>query len=194
MDNTDPYSPARMADRMAIQDIMYKWARSVDRLDLDTIRTLFHPSAKDDHGPYKGDVEGLIAWIRERHKGITFSMHSLSNILIEFAGPDVALVESTIINIQRYPPEGKASLAQLSGGKTGKPGWGIDMMGSSRYVDKFERRGGAWKISERTCVMGWRTMMDVDPEGPQMLPNWHVQKRDGTDFIFRQRAELGIAP
>ena len=121
------YSVERIADRMAIQDVMYKWCRAIDRLDFDGIRAVFHADAIDSHGAYVGGVEGLIEWIRERHKPIPFSSHQISNMLIEFATPDLALVETYVRTLQRYPAEAKASLAQLSGGQAGKPGVGMDL-------------------------------------------------------------------
>lgn len=192
MSKSDSYSAARIADRLEIQDNLFRWSRAIDRLDYDAIRSVFHPDAIDSHGPYVGGIEGLIAWIRERHKTITFSLHQLSNILIEFSGPDSALVETTVCTIQRYLPEGKDGLAQLSGGKRGKEGSITDVKSSSRYIDRVERRNGEWKIAGRTVVMGWRSMEDVGPDAPQMMPDWHVQKRDGSDFIYRERAALGI--
>ena len=80
MSFNDQYSPARIADRMQIQDVMYKWCRAIDRLDSDGMRAVFHPGATDDHGPYQGDVEGLVAWVRERHKPIPFSSHQISEV------------------------------------------------------------------------------------------------------------------
>lgn len=188
----NPYSLERLADRAAIQDVMHRWCRAIDRLDYDAIRPCFHMDAHDDHGPFKGNVEELIAWVRERHKGISFSLHLLANMLIEFAELDVALVETTVASVQRYKPDGKAALAQLSGGQLGAEGVGIDLKGASRYVDRFERRNGLWKIAQRNVVMGWRSMGEVPDAAPRMLPEWNVQQRDQTDFIFRERARLGI--
>ncbi|MBN9428597.1 MAG: nuclear transport factor 2 family protein [Burkholderiales bacterium] len=190
---TEQYSPDRLVDRAIIHDVMMKWCRAIDRLDLDAIRAVFHADAHDDHGPYRGGVDGLIDWVRERHKTITFSMHQLSNMLIEFATPDLALVETTVCSIQRYTADGKKSLAQLSGGKLGAPGRESDLMGSSRYVDRFERRHGEWRIARRTVIAGWRRIVDVDADAPVMGSDWTVQRRDLTDFIFRERAELGLA-
>lgn len=191
--NPDDYSPERIADRMQIQDVMFRWCRAADRLDLDEIPKLFHEDAVDNHGPYVGDIPGLIEWIRERHKTITFSMHQLSNMLIEFAGPDVALVETTVCNIQRYLPTGQASLQQLTGGVRGREGVAQDAFGSSRYIDRFERRADrVWRIAHRDAVMGWRTIREVDPDGPRMAPGWNVQQRDKSDLIFVRRAALGL--
>jgi SnoaL-like domain len=172
----DPFSPQRIADRMAIQDVMYRWCRSVDRLDFELMRSLFHPDAIDDHGAFKGGVEELVAWIRERHRKITFSAHRLSNMLIEFAGPDLALVETYAEAVQRYPADGKAALAQLSGGQQGTPGATAVLNSYTRYVDRFERRNGEWRIARRTVVQDWKRISDLPPEDP----------------VYLARADLGL--
>ncbi len=192
MNKLNQYTPERIADRMQIQDIMYRWCRAVDRLDFEGIRKLFHSDAIDSHGVYTGGVDGLIEWIRERHKTIPVSVHHLGNMLIEFATSDLALVETYIWSVQRYPANAKASLAQLSGGKEGKPGIGIDMAGCSRYVDRFERRDGKWRIARRTVVFGIRMMHEIPEDAPVMLPEWTVQQRDRDDWIYQERRALGL--
>lgn len=189
-----PYSAARLADRAAIADTLHRVCRAVDRLDYDAIRACYHPDAHDNHGPYVGDVEGFVAWIRARHQNIAFSMHQISNILIEFAGPDLALVETYVWCVQRYPPHAKAALAQLSGGKEGKDGVGIDLFSGSRYVDRFERRGGEWRILRRTLIMDWKTMLEVPENVPAPLPTWPIGRRDSNDILYQERAALGIKP
>jgi hypothetical protein len=193
MNVKDQYTVERIADRMAIQDVMYKWCRSIDRLDYEGMRAAFHPDAIDNHAAYVGGVEGLVEWIRERHKPIPFSSHQVSNILIEFASPDLALVETYIRTLQRYPADAKASLAQLSGGQAGKPGVGIDLLTASRYVDRFERRNGEWRIAGRTLVLDWKQFIEVPENAPKPQPGWLVGRRDKQDFVYLARAELGIA-
>src|SRR5215210_6467344 len=63
----------RLIDRAGIQDLMARYARSVDRRDWDAVRSTFHPDAHDDHGDYKGDVDGFITWVSERHAKISQS-------------------------------------------------------------------------------------------------------------------------
>jgi hypothetical protein len=89
---SDQYSPERLSDRAQIQDLLLRWCRAVDRLDLEAIRGVFHPDAIDHHGAYTGGVDGLIEWIRNRHLTIPFSMHLLGNMLIEFSDSDNAVV------------------------------------------------------------------------------------------------------
>lgn len=193
MNVKDAYSPERIADRMQIQDVMYRWCRAVDRLDFDAMRAVFHPDATDTHGPYDGGIEGLIDWIRERHKAIPFSMHAISNLLIEFASPDQALVETYVRTIQQYPPEAKAALAQLAGGRAGQEGVGIDLFTGSRYADRFERRNGEWRIARRTLIQDWKQLVEVSPSAPRILDHWVSGQRNRQDFIFQERAAMGIA-
>ncbi len=109
------YTPQRVADRLQIQDVLHRWCRAVDRLDIQGMRDVFWPGAIDSHGPYIGPVEGLVDWIRERHKPIAVSSHFIGNLLIEFASDDLALVETYVRTIQQYPPHAKSQLAQLTG-------------------------------------------------------------------------------
>lgn len=184
MNAADDFSPARVADRLAIEHTLHRWCRAVDRLDFDGIADVFHPDAIDSHGPYDGDVPGLIAWIRERHRGIPFSMHAVSNLLIEFAGPDLALAESYVRTTQRYPVDQLGALAQLAG-TAGPGGHAMDLMTCSRYVDRFERRGGGgWKILRRTLVADWKSVTPVLVDVPPPPAGWAAGRRDQDDTVF----------
>jgi len=94
--------------------------------------------------------------------------------------------------LQRYPADAKASLAQLSGGQAGKPGVGMDLLTASRYVDRFERRNGEWRIARRGVIQDWKQLLEVSEHAPQPNPEWLVGRRDRQDFVYRERAELGI--
>ncbi|MEO8296862.1 MAG: nuclear transport factor 2 family protein [Burkholderiales bacterium] len=192
MADDNAYSLQRIADRLAIQDTMYRWCRAVDRLDLDGMRAVFHPDAIDNHGAYNGGVDGLIDWIRNRHRDIPFSMHAISNILIEFAGPDTALVETYIRTTQRYPAEARQALAQLSGGQGGAEGSAMDLFTCSRYIDRFERRNGEWRILRRAVVADWKQVVAVPADAPQPQPGWETGRRDADDLIYRERRALGL--
>ncbi|HEY9281367.1 MAG TPA: nuclear transport factor 2 family protein [Eoetvoesiella sp.] len=193
MSPQEQYSPERIADRMAIQDAMYRWCRAVDRLDYEGMRAAFHPDGTDDHGIFSGGVDGLVEWIKERHKKIPFSMHQVSNMLIEFASPDLALVETYVRTVQRYPADATASLVQLSGGQEGTPGVAVDLLTCSRYVDRFERRAGEWRIFRRTLVQDWKQMVEVPENAPKPLDGWTVGSRSKDDPVYRERAELGLS-
>ena len=192
MPQAKDFSPERISDRMQIEDCMVRWCRSVDRLDFEAMRRVFHPDAIDNHGIFNGGVDGLIDWIRKRHQGIPFSMHAISNLQIEFAGPDLALVETYVRTTQRYPAEAKQALGQLSGGKLGPEGQAMDLFTCSRYVDRFERRDGEWRIAARTVVADWKQIVPVSADAPQPLPGWETGRRDQEDFVYREQRALGL--
>lgn len=179
------YSPERIADRMAIQDVMYRWCRAVDRLDYDAIRSVFHPDATDTHGIYNGDIEGLIAWIRERHRVIPFSMHQVSNMLIEFVTPDIAISEAHLRTTQRYPAEAVDALKQLANGY--EPQGASDLWTCSRYVDRFERRDDEWKIAQRVLVQEWKLVTPVPSPAPGHVPGSVVGRRSADDPFYTLR-------
>lgn len=192
MNVKDQYTVERIADRMAIQDVMFRWCRAIDRLDYEGMRAIYHPGAIDTHGVFAGNVDGLVEWVRERHKAIPFSSHQVSNMLIEFATPDLAVVETYVLVFQRYPADAKASLAQLSGGEAGRPGVGIDLVSCSRYVDRFERRDGEWRVARRTVIQDWKQLIEAPENSPKPKAGWIVGRRDKQDFVYLERAELGI--
>lgn len=193
MRHAESFSPEFVAHRLAIQDLVHRWCRAVDRLDFDAMRSVFHPDATDNHNHYHGNVEGLLAWIRERHQGITFSMHMVGNLVIEFASPALALAESYVWCLQRYPPGAASSLAQLTGGATGAEGQAMDLMACSRYVDRMERRGDEWKIAQRVVITDWKAIQPCAADAPVPRPTWNIGRHDMGDPLFRLRRELGLA-
>jgi hypothetical protein len=182
----------RLSDRAAIQEAINNWCRAVDRRDWDMVRAAFHPDGTDAHGLYDGDVDGLIDWLKVRHATITSSNHVVSNILIEFYGPDAALVETYCTACQRYAPEGAATLAAISGGAAAAADNPVDMLIFGRYVDRFERRDGQWKVFRRITVFDNSLMFAVPTGGAKMGANWTVGRRDQEDTIYKLRRELGL--
>jgi hypothetical protein len=185
LDQGTQYSPERLADRAAIQDAIYRWCRGVDRLDFEAIRSAFHADAVDHHGAYDGGVDGLVEWIRERHRTIPVSMHFVGNMLIEFTAADEAVVETYCIALQRYPAEARASLVALVGPMSSEEGCASDLLVAARYVDHMTRRDGEWRIQTRKVVFDATTLMEAPREGAQSVLNG---RRDSFDTTYRYLA------
>ncbi len=196
MSTEDPYSPARIRDRMMIQDVIYRLCRAVDRRDTEAIRAAYHPDAIDSHGAYVGGVDGYAKFSDERNRTIPFSFHHVSNLLIEFAGEDHALVETYLWSVQRYGPESSASFAQFAGAEAAAEAAkrGIDSLGCHRYVDRFERRNDQWRIVRRTVVFDWRTLLPLPAVPPVFNPGWTIGQRTPEDWLFQERAAMGLQP
>ena len=174
-----------LSSRAEIEDLIKRWCRAIDRLDFDGIRHVFHPDAHDDHGTYKGNVDGLVEWIRNRHQSIPFSMHMVSNCLIEFRSKDEAMVETYCIAIQRYPAEASSALENLLGKLDGMQGRTVDMTISCRYVDRVTRREDVWKIQNRVVVFDSVNIVPAVEGRPGEAPGWVQGSRGGkSDFVY----------
>ena len=182
---------SRLEDRIAIEDALHRYIRGVDRRNWDLVRSAYHPDAFDDHGGYKGDIVGFIAHLIRRHAAIEQSMHVVGNRVVEFIGPDAALVETYFVTYQRLSPAaGDARLPYLRGQPIG-PDQAVETEVVGRYVDHFTRREGEWRIAHRTVVAEVVRGIPA-PAGGGIGAPWALATRDGNDPIERKRAELGL--
>jgi len=123
--------------REAIRDCLYRYCRGIDRADEEALRSAYWPDGTDQHGAYHGSAAGFIAQALPRLRAGGRRVHTISNILIELHG-EVAAVESSFFALQ-------TSAAAPS----------RETFLCGRYLDRFERRGGEWRIGARTVVYDW---------------------------------------
>jgi hypothetical protein len=174
----------RLIDKDEIRDLMSRYARGVDRADWDAVRATYHDDAYDDHGDYKGGLDGFIAFAKSRTGGATQVMHFLGECLIEFAGPDVAIAETYFFTAHTLGPEAQR---QYGASADGGP---VQLSHYGRYADRLERRAGVWRIAHRIVIFE-TTRLSLG-EVPPIKPDWATHRRDRTDPIFRLRAEAGL--
>ncbi len=163
-------------DRQAIHDVIVRYCRGVDRSDPDLVEAAFHDDAIDNHFgvvlPFREAIWTLKAARSGNPPSKTTSMHNICNVLIDIDG-DVARCESYVIVIVRIPDEAGA----------------IDWLHAGRYVDRFERRSGEWRIAHRTVVYDLERFDPVvaAPDGlPQASYLDHAVrgKRGRSDFSY----------
>ena len=46
--------------KQEITDVVYRYARGIDRLDFELVKSCYHPDAYDDHGAFKGSVDEFV--------------------------------------------------------------------------------------------------------------------------------------
>ncbi len=126
-----------LLDRQAITDLIYRYCRSVDRLDVPLGHSIWHDDAIADYGAsvYQGPGKGVIDYICKQHLNTLHHSHQVSNIIIELDG-DRAGSESYVT----------ASLRVGSGDQLRQ------MTVWSRYVDSWSRRNGRWGIDKRITI------------------------------------------
>jgi ketosteroid isomerase-like protein len=126
-----------LLDKQALQELVIRYCRAVDRADGELFLSCYHPDGYDEHGPYSGSPAEMLAKLKKTTmdpKNVTVQ-HSISNSIFEIQG-DIAYGE-TYFQTRRPDADGELS------------------MSTGRYVDKYERRGGEWRIAYRRCIMDY---------------------------------------
>jgi SnoaL-like domain len=149
-----------LSAREAIRDVLYRYARGVDRADLELLKSCYHPEAVDAHWTFIGNAHEFAEEILRPHQlgQIPLVKHFITNILIELDG-DRAFVESSYICMLDLPLDEGAHSHLVSHG---------------RYLDLFERRDGEWKILSRLLVSEgaeWSNPIPVPRPAGRPKPN-----------------------
>lgn len=175
----DAHALQRLLDKDQIYEAICRYARGVDRGDEALIRSAYQTDAFDDHVGYRGDIDGFILWLRERFKGYKNSMHFLGNCFIEFAGPDVAMAETSYASRRLREPEGAEKDGLGPNDMICRQAWG-------RYLDRMERRDGAWRIAKRITVTDDR-FVTVARDGARNVDIiWGTRSPSDPVFAFRK--------
>ena len=138
----------RVLDRAAIEECLLRYTRGIDRHDVELVMSAFHPDALDTHGTFEGGPRDVAEWANEQH-GLRWDrhMHYITNTTVDIDG-DVAHTDTYYFIVLRR-----------------QDGSGQEFMGG-RYVDRFERRAGDWRIARRVVTAEW--IGDGDAGRPTM--------------------------
>ncbi|MBH1998806.1 MAG: nuclear transport factor 2 family protein [Sphingomonadaceae bacterium] len=136
----DPDAADAIISRQQIADLTMAYCRGVDRADEPLLRGIFHDDSVIVSGIVNGNGQTFAGEIC-RFVQATFeqTFHSIANQWIEVTG-DTAVGETYILAVATTHGTGDGQSEMLSGG---------------RYIDRFERREGIWKIAERIYVEDW---------------------------------------
>jgi ketosteroid isomerase-like protein len=158
----------RVLDEAAIQRVLVQYCRGVDRGDEELIAGVYWPDATDDHGLYKGSGPAFAPYVvkaLDAHALIT--QHGVSNVTIELAG-STAYVESYVLARHKIRRDGRLVLETFGG----------------RYTDRFEKRGGEWRIAHRQVIHDWSNVVPITAEYPN--EPFENGKRSGEDASYRR--------
>src|SRR5271155_3718990 len=126
----------RLAERQDILDCLIRFSRGMDRFDRELFLSAFHPDATIAAGVYVGGPLALYDWASALHdQGQVTTHHNLLNHSCEIDG-DTAHTETYYLFVGRN----RDATNWIAGG---------------RYIDRLERRDGAWRIALRTNVIEW---------------------------------------
>lgn len=176
---TDQKAIEEAVAKLAITDVLHRYARGLDRMDMAMTLSCWHEGGTDRHAPlFAGTAKGFLEWLWPVHAAMEVTRHTISNIMIEVDG-DRAGSECYWMVTLRVPHEGQR----------------YDMIGQGRYMDTWERIDGVWAIRHRESISDWGRIEPVglvagapgapvliqpnNPEAPR--PTW---ARDKSDYSY----------
>ena len=151
-----------IVERKRIYHVLTSYCRALDRCDVELMKAVYWPDGYDDHGVFAGNAQEFAEFII---KGIQdwflVTTHAICNIHMDFETPDLAFTESYLYAYHKVKgtPDavtgwfGETYMKKFESLVVG--GTDQDFLYGGRYFDRFEKRGGIWRIAKRTVVMDW---------------------------------------
>ena len=163
-----------LKSRAEITEVVLRYCRGIDRCDEALLRSCFHPDATHEHGGFKGRSADFCDFALQLVEQVRFTHHQLGPVSIELAG-EVAYTETYFTSLHRYgatpPPGGRPNEDRFAGG---------------RYVDRFARRDGVWKIAHRRGISEWLRYEPSSDGGFWDGPPEQRGRRDRSDPVYER--------
>ncbi|MBD2842971.1 nuclear transport factor 2 family protein [Erythrobacter rubeus] len=130
----------KVADRVAIEEVLTRYCRGIDRCDPDELARAFAHDAQIDYGngpkPVGETIEGLMAGLG----AMRLTQHNIGNVMCEVEGNE-ARAETYCVALHILPGGGEEPDTELVVG--------------GRYLDRLVKRDGDWRIANRIYIMDW---------------------------------------
>ncbi|OHV30445.1 MULTISPECIES: nuclear transport factor 2 family protein [Pseudofrankia] len=157
----------QLLDKQAIREAIMRYCRGVDRADPDLISSAYHPDAVDDHGRQRYTGATVGRGIADLARSWKVSAHHVTNQLITLHGDETAGCETYFMAWQSMETDGEERL----------------LLALGRYVDRFERRDGEWKIANRLVIV---ELTYIAPAGGPPPPLLGLGSRDRNDPSYAE--------
>lgn len=150
--------------RQEITDVIKRLVRGTDRLDAELIASCYHPDGIDDHNAFRGSGVAFAAWVCEVLPHFVATHHFVADPYIRVIG--------AAADVDTYC-------------EAHHVGVDTDLVLGLRYVDRFERRRGEWRILRRVCAFDWTYTVELVPERRMAFgPDFTLGRRDRDDISY----------
>lgn len=126
-------------DRQEIYEVLVRYCRGLDRLDLELVRSAYHADGVDHHTGFSGNIDDWLAHLRILLGKYDGTQHLIGNHFAEIVG-DEAVVETYGQATHWGTPADDPLCNYVSG---------------FRYLDHMTRENGRWAIKERWAIRDW---------------------------------------
>ena len=172
-----------LEDRAAITDIIAAYAHAIDRRRWGMMEHLFHEDAQFQFGTVIGDWRGFVEQARAIIDPCLATQHQLGQIQFGFDGDTVCHTETYMTAMHTVPADYPLAEVFPDKGKT------YSAVVAGRYVDRFEKRGGEWRIAQRTGLYDWREFREVEgvdlSDTPEGAVGYHDERDPSTPVVAR---------
>jgi SnoaL-like domain len=160
----------QLLERQDILDCLTRFSRGMDRFDREAFLSAFHDDAVIAAGPFVGGPVPLFEWATRLHnEGQAATHHNLLNITVDIDG-NTAHTETYYLFVGRNRDD-------------------TNWIAGGRYIDRFEKRAGKWKIALRTNAIEWSGMVPTMGIPFADVPGIDLNgtpSRDKTDPSYRR--------
>ena len=159
MAETDP-AVQNLLDIEGCRAATIRYCRGADRLDAELISSAFHPDGNDGPHNCTGAEAGELVV-----KALTNTAINSENSLFFGARSTQHFVTTQTIEVYGDTAAGESYFTTLHFGT--RDGVRLRLQTYGRWIDRFEKRNGEWRISDRRIIMH---LVDENapPDGPWM--------------------------
>ncbi len=173
----------RLEDRAAITDVIAAYAHAIDRRRWGMMEHLFHDDAQFQFGEIVGDWRSFVEQARALIDPCLATQHQLGQMQFGFDGPDTCHTETYMTAMHTVPPG--FPMPDVFPDKSVI----YSAIVAGRYVDRFEKRGGEWRIARRTGLYDWREFRVVEgadlSDTPEGASGYHDERDPSTPVVAR---------
>jgi hypothetical protein len=141
-----------LQDRLAIEALVQDWALGRDTGDWEKLAATYHPGALMTTSWFHGTAEAFLEASRASWARGMRPIHRLGGTSVDLRG-DRAIAETRATLLLRGAADGVV----------------VDVTCEGRFLDRVERRGGAWRIARRGFVYERDRMDPVEPGASLVL-------------------------
>lgn len=144
-----------LAAKHSIAEGLYRYCRSLDRMDRALYATVFEPGAALDYGEhFKGSAEEFLDWVWAAHETMQAHSHQITNIISQVDASAGCAASEAYVNVclRTKPADGGAVM---------------DIVDRGRYIDRWVRGpADTWRIAGRRYLSDIQQLSDASSAPP----------------------------
>jgi len=162
---TDPRLQ-RLLDERELRALSATYMRGLDRSDGELVRTVFADDATTHYGTFRGGPDEMATMAMTALSAYRATQHFLGQINLAIDGDD-ATGEVYFQAFHQHATEG------------------FDRFICGRYIDRYRRVDGSWRMTHRTEVVDWTRTEPIADAYFTKRPETVRGMRDHSDLSYR---------